>query len=144
MKIQRDGSSCGPIAIINAYKNINNKYPTISIKRLRRLCKTNNNYGTFRWNISNTSLINIDKPIYKIGSIMNLDRFILLYSFGKYSQHYVYVVRTRGLYKIYNYCSNDTIGYSHITMNRREFHNLLRGNPRCVMDLDYPLAWSIN
>ena len=143
LRLQPDATSCGPIAIINAYKDINGKFPKISVKRLRRNCKTNDGYGTFRWNLPDNSLIRLNKPVYDIDRIMNMDRFILLYSFHQENQHYVYVTRLAGNYQVYNYCDHST-GYHHKNMNKKQFKELLQNNPRCEYDLDYPLAWTIN
>lgn len=146
LRLQPDDTSCGPIAIVNAYKHIHQHFPKISVKRIRSICKTNNEYGTFRWNITNTSLIDMSKkPIYDIKKIMNQDKFILLYSFSEYCQHYVYVVQDKKqkIYYIYNYYNQDLEKYEHTSMNSSNFMNLLKNNPRCSHDLDYPLAWNI-
>ena len=42
---------------------------------------------------------------------------------------------------IYNYCDMEH-DYTHILMNRSEFSDILRGNPR-VNELDYPIAWEV-
>ena len=131
---------------MNAYKHIHRKFPKISVKRIRSICETNNVYGTFRWNITNTSLIDMSKkPIYDIKKIMKQDKFILLYSFSEYSQHYVYVIQDRKhkIYYIYNYYNPELNKYEHTSMNASDFMNLLKNNPRCSNDLDYPLAWNI-
>lgn len=144
LRLQPDDTSCGPIAIVNAYKHIHQKFPKISVKRIRSICETNNVYGTFRWNITNTSLIDMSKkPIYDIKKIMNQDKFILLYSFSEYSQHYVYVIQKHKIYYIYNYYNPDLNKYEHTSMNEHDFSNLLKNNPRCLNELDYPLAWNI-
>jgi len=144
MRIQYNDYSCGPIALYNAYFHKYGKYPNISLRTICKKCLTNDEWGTMRWNLIENDVIKLDKPIYNINKIMNIDTFILLYSFGEKYAHYVFVVKElvegQVKYHIYNYCDDFTDNYINITKDSESFRNLLQCNPR-VGELDFPLAW---
>jgi len=142
MKIQRDGISCGPVALINAYYYKHGTYPKMTTRTLMRKCSTDDKVGTHRWNMMDCEIVRLGKPTYNLNKIKGFDACILLYSFGKKYAHYVFVVRKCGGYKIYNYCDEDSDDYEHVTMTEEEYSDMLRANPR-VEGLDYPLAWCI-
>ena len=142
MITQKDGISCGPVALINAYYYNHGKYPNVTTQRLMCRCLTNDEVGTYRWNMKNGEIIRLGKPTYNLNRIKRFDACILLYSFGEDAAHYVFVRNDGNSYTLYNYCDDNTDGYVHLVMTSGEFDELLRANPR-VNGLDYPLAWSV-
>jgi len=48
MHTQHDDNSCGPVALVNAYYYINNKFSPKTITSLCIECQTDNVYGTRR------------------------------------------------------------------------------------------------
>ena len=141
MKLQLDDYSCGPIALQNAYFHLHGEYPKVSIKKLCETCSTTYEFGTWRWDLHKNGLMHLNKGVYDVNKIVNMDAFILLYSFAEKYAHYVFVVNRGDYYFVYNYCDLET-DYTHKMMPRDEFRNILRGNPR-VYDLDYPIAWEV-
>jgi hypothetical protein len=144
-KLQKDDYSCGPIALMNAYKYVYNIFPKISLRKLLKECKTDPiNYGTYRWNIIESSLSNIiyKKPTYSLDKMLNYDAFILLYSFNEKYAHYIFVVNCKDTtYNLYNFIHEDK--YVNIKVTKKYFlNNILKFNPK-IDDLDYPLAWNI-
>ena len=144
MKLQTDDYSCGPIALINAYIYLHGKYPRISTRTLTIECLTTEN-GTNRWDLDNNSILILKKPTYNIKKIMEMNAFILLYSFSKSNAHYVFVKKVDNEnFHIYNYYDTENDSYINIVMDQESFlHKILRKNPR-ISNLDYPLAWTIN
>ena len=141
MKLQTDDYSCGPVALQNAYYHLYGKYPSVTIKKLCSKCSTTYEFGNWRWDLHKNGLIQLNKGIYDINKIANLDAFILLYSFSEKNAHYVFVVNHGDYYFIYNYCDLEH-DYTHIAMSKNEFRNILRANPK-VNGLDYPIAWEV-
>jgi len=141
MLIQYDNSSCGPIAIMNACEYLNKKCgrTRLTIQKLRKICDTDDDIGTMRWDINRNGVLNLGKAVYNKKRIKNMKAFILLYS-GDGFAHYVFVVNNGTSYIVYNYIYENQ--YVHRKMNVDEFDDLLRANP-IVDGLDYPIAWKI-
>lgn len=147
--IQYDDYSCGPVALINAYYCLYGKYPfncaiykhpSKAIRKLREECSTDKIDGTRRWNISKNSIISLEKPIYNVRKILELEKFILLFSFREDNAiwaHYIFVERFSKGYRVYNYHGKQR------NYNTESFTmNFLKRNPK-KYELDYPLAWKI-
>ena len=144
MKLQQDDHSCGPVAIINAFCFQQKKYPRISTNKLKHLCSTNENYGTYRWDMDKNSILSLPKPVYHIDKIIQMDAFILLYSFDKYA-HYAFVEKDvkNNQYIIYNHFDWKTDQYSHYKIGQSEFiEKILKNNPK-KDEMDFPVAWEI-
>ena len=145
MKLQWDEYSCGPVAICNAYFHRYGRYPNISIRRMCMKCSTTEEDGTERWDIVQNGILDLGKPTYNINRIMEMDAFILLYSFSTDSEdcaHYVFVIKNSDQFHIYNYADIVKDTYVNVIKNKDDFLDILKRNPR-VNGLDYPLAWSI-
>jgi len=148
MKLQTDDFSCGPVAIINAYYYKHSEYPkNITIKRLTHICETNQEYGTYRWNIKKNPIIKLEKSVYNTKKILGMNRFILLYSFSfsnRVCAHYIFVEKDNDIYKLYNYFDSDENNYVNRSMDKFRFiEKLIKNNPTTDDELDYPLAWEI-
>lgn len=149
---QRDGYSCGPIALKNAYiyknkpKN-NDPALRVTLKRLRRECRTNLTYGTPHYNLTNYREIpelqnlNLSRPVYNVNDIMNLDAFILLYS-NVVTEHYVFVTHKRLHYHVYNGFNYNKRRHDHLILSPEKFQGLLND---CIpkLGVQYPVAWRI-
>ena len=134
MKLQTDDFSCGPVALINAYYNKHSEYPkNMSIKRLNNICETNQEYGTYRWNIKNNPIIKLQKSVYNTKKILGMKRFILLYSFSfsnRVCAHYIFVEKDNDIYKLYNYFYSDENNYVNRSMDKLTFiEKLIKNNP---------------
>ena len=145
MKLQQDDYSCGPVAIINAYFYQQKKYPPISTNKLKHECITNEVYGTHRWDMTNNSILSLAKPVYDINKIIQMDAFILLYSFDRYA-HYAFVEKDfqNNQYILYNHFDLKNDQYSHDSIQETEFtQKILKNNPK-KDELDFPVAWKIS
>lgn len=145
-RLQCDDYSCGPVALINAYKYIYGEFPKITLRKLLNECETDPiKDGTHRWNMIDSSLSNVivRKPTYTINKILKYEAFVLLYSFNDEDAHYIFVVNCKdGTYNFYNYIHDNK--YVNVKVTKDYFvDNVLKYNPK-INGLDYPLAWKIN
>ena len=141
-RTQTDDFSCGPVAVINAYRYINNKFPKTTLNRLRYICKTNEYYGTERKNLIKNTIIDLSEETYNVRRIKTFKAFILLYSVSKLQAHYVFVIKNNNKYTIYNTFDNVNDNYYQITTSEKEFHfNYLK--PDMYNNEKYPVAWNI-
>ena len=167
--IQHDDYSCGPIALINSYYHLYNKYPCDcpiteyprkAIDQIGKECETTKTHGTELWNLSHNSIIQLKKTTYNINKILNYDAFILLYSFKQHPEtqhkrldkkddqdvvaHYIFVHKTDDNYKIHNDRILHNEEYmANPVLNKEQFTTkYLKHNPR-IEGLDFPVAWVI-
>ena len=54
--IQGKVNNCGPVSLYNAYMSIFKSRPKTTIRTLEIECKTNDNYGTYPWNMKLNSI----------------------------------------------------------------------------------------
>ena len=154
-RIQRTENGCGPVAIWNAHIHITSKRPKTTLRRLHSVCKTNDMYGTYPWELSNQEVIQLSKrPTFNLQAILyRLERFILLYSFKHgdlKGAHYVFVVKhttsitsSESKYMVYNDYDPVKDNYEHNEYTEVEFkRKFLRSECR-PLGMDYPQAWVV-
>ena len=142
MRFQPNDYSCGPIAICNAYYYRYKCFPSVSLRKLCSRCLTNEETGTKRWNMDENKILKLGSGVYNKKSIMEMNAFILLYSFDESYAHYIFVEKSKDKFFLYNYCDEFSDNYVNVVKSKREFEDLIRANPK-VDGLDYPLAWTV-
>ena len=119
----------------------------MSLKRLNHICQTNEEYGTYRWSMKENTIVKLKKPVYNREKILELKKFILLYSFkflNRVCTHYIFVEKDNDIYKLYNYLHSDENNYVNRSMDKNSFiKKVIKNNPTPHDNLDYPVAWEI-
>ena len=149
MKVQPPGSStCGPIALLNAYYYLHKRYPpNVTTRRLSYSCNTSDEYGTEIWEIEDNKIIELKKKTFDKEKILNLKAFIMLFYVGNFSAHYVFVEKDETsidpCYNVYNYGRSGAHKYTQLFYQKDEFIQEFFKLRDDVDDYDYPIAWEL-